>query len=220
MLDSLQARHPDVTFEIDETNDYRLFPFESVSRGPSWFQNGSPSPRQLLHNVWNLSPWVPAFSLGQHFLGDYRGTDPAAVDLRMATALLSHPTFFSDPRRYDGAVLDRAAKWLAFRRAHLDAFTGVVYPLLGDPLAGGWTALQSWDPEAGRGAVLAFRQDAASTTVTVPLRNVPPGRTFSLVRAPDGVVVGTVTSEQLSAGLPVTVDAPGGLDVLVIEPLG
>ena len=69
MLDRLQRDHPDVTFQIDETNDYRLFPFESVARGPSWFQNGSPEPDQLLHNLWNLSPYVPAFSLGQHFLG-------------------------------------------------------------------------------------------------------------------------------------------------------
>ena len=30
MLDRLRADHPDVTFQIDETNDYRLFPFESV----------------------------------------------------------------------------------------------------------------------------------------------------------------------------------------------
>ena len=69
MLDRIQRDHPDVTFQIDETNDYRLFPFESVARGPSWFQNGSPPPEQLLHNLWNLSPYVPAFSLGQHFLG-------------------------------------------------------------------------------------------------------------------------------------------------------
>ena len=40
MLDRLIADHPDVTFQIDETNDYRLFPFESIARGPSWFQNG------------------------------------------------------------------------------------------------------------------------------------------------------------------------------------
>ena len=45
MLDRLQAKYPDVTFQIDETNDYRLFPYESVARGPSWFQNGSPEYR-------------------------------------------------------------------------------------------------------------------------------------------------------------------------------
>ena len=34
MLDRLRADHPHVTFQIDETNDYRLFPFESVTPGP------------------------------------------------------------------------------------------------------------------------------------------------------------------------------------------
>ncbi|HEV7888555.1 MAG TPA: alpha-galactosidase [Acidimicrobiales bacterium] len=220
MLDSLRAAHPGVTFEIDETNDYRLFPFESVSRGPSWFQNGSPSPSRLLHNIWTLSPWVPASSLGQHFLGDYRGTDPAAVDLRMAAALLSHPTFFSDLSGYDDAVLDRASAWLAFRRAHLADFTGVVYPLLDDPLANGWTALQSWNPETATGALLAFRQDAGAATASVALRNVPPGRTFTLRSAPSGDVVGTATSEQLAAGLPVTIAQPGGQQVLLLAPSG
>ena len=36
MLDTLRAKYPDVVFQIDETNDYRMFPFESVSRGPTW----------------------------------------------------------------------------------------------------------------------------------------------------------------------------------------
>jgi hypothetical protein len=218
LLDRLRAKHPGVTFEIDETNDYRLFPFESVSRGPSWFQNGSPPPHQLLHNIWNLSPWIPAFSLGQRFLGDYRGTDPAAIDLRMAVALLSHPTFFSDLRRYEPAALDRASTWLAFRRAHIDAFTGVVYPLLADPLDGKWTALQSWNADTASGALLAFRQGAAESTMTVPLRNVPAGRTFDLVAAPGGETVGTATSAELAAGLPVAIAEPQGQKVLLIVP--
>ena len=218
MLDALRAQHPDVTFEIDETNDYRLFPFESVSRGPSWFQNGSPTPSHLLHNIWNLSPWIPAFSLGQHFLGDYRGTDPAAIDLRMAAAMLSHPTFFADLRKYDEAALDRASTWLRFRSEHLDAFTGVVYPLLSDPIEGGWTALQSWDAEAGSGALLAFRQGSAESSRVVALRNVPAGRTFNLIAAPTGEVVGTVTSAQLSAGINVEIPAQNGQRVLLVVP--
>lgn len=218
MLDQLRAAHPGVTFETDETNDYRLFPFESTSRGPTWFQNGAPDPMRLLHNLWDLSPWIPASALGQHFLGDVRGpADPAAGDLRMAVAMLSHPTFFSDLRRYDPAVLDRAAQWLAFRRAHLDAFTGVVYPLLADPLEGGWTALQSWNPDTASGALLAFRQGASTDTVRIALRNVPRGRTFDLVDVPSGAVVGTATSAELSAGLPVTITAPQGQRVLLLH---
>ena len=79
MLDRLRRDHPHVTFQIDETNDYRLFPFESVARGPSWFQNGSPPPDRLLHNLWNLSPYVPAFSLGQHALGGRAYARPPGV---------------------------------------------------------------------------------------------------------------------------------------------
>ncbi|MGH2794398.1 MAG: hypothetical protein ACRDKG_08835, partial [Actinomycetota bacterium] len=69
MFDRLQAAHPEVTFQVDETNDYRMFPFESVARGPSWFQNGAPEASMLLHNIWNLAPWIPGYSLGQHALG-------------------------------------------------------------------------------------------------------------------------------------------------------
>ena len=36
----MQQRHPDVTFELDETNDQRSWPFESAQLGPSWFDNG------------------------------------------------------------------------------------------------------------------------------------------------------------------------------------
>lgn len=220
MLDAIQAKHPGVTLQIDETNDYRLFPFESVNRGPSWFQNGSPTPQHLLHNIWNLSPWIPAFSLGQHFLGDYRGTDMAEVDLRMAAAMLSHPTFFSDLRRYDPAVFDRASQWLAFRRAHLADFTGVVYPLLSDPLAGGWTGFQSWNADEASGALLLFRQSSPSPTVRVSAHSIPDGMTFDLVVAPSGQVVGTATSAQLQDGLDVTIEAPHGHQVLLIQPSG
>ena len=166
MLDRLEASFPNVTFQIDETNDYRLFPFESVARGPSWFQNGAPEPSRLLHNLWNLSPFVPASSIGQHFLGD-RSYETWPVDTLMIAALLSHLTFFTDLRTLPPAVLDAAAPWLAFYRRYRTTLTnGVVYPLLTDPLANGWTALQSWNPSTARGALLVFRQDAAADSVT------------------------------------------------------
>ena len=76
----------------------------------------------------------------------------------MAAALLSHITFFHDPRDLPEAVVDRVGVWTAFYREHRGLLDGVVYPLLADPLERGWTALQAWDPEAGSGALLAFRQ--------------------------------------------------------------
>jgi hypothetical protein len=218
MLDRLKADHPDVTFEIDETNDYRLFPYASVSRGPSWFQNGTPTPDRLLHNLWNLAPWIPTESLGQHFLGG-RQYDRYPVDTLMAAALLSAPTFFSDLRSLPQPVVDEAAPWTRFYAEHRDQLTeGVTYPLLEDPLKLGWTALQTWDPDKARGAVLAFRQQAGADTVTVALRGVPDNRVFNLYAAPSGELVGQATSAQLQAGISLGVPDKDGVKVLLVQP--
>jgi hypothetical protein len=217
MLDRLIARNPGVTFQIDETNDYRLFPFESVTRGPSWFQNGSPSPDRLLHNLWNLSPYVPAYSLGQHFLGanQYRNYP---MDTLMATALPGHLTFFSDLRQIPTDVLDAARPWLDFYKEHRDNFAQMSYPLLNDPLEKGWTALQTWDPGEGSGALLAFRQESADSARTIALRNVPPGMTFDLFEGPSGDRIGTATSAELSNGIEVSIPNVNGASVILIEP--
>jgi hypothetical protein len=216
MLDRLRRDHPDVTFQIDETNDYRLFPYESVARGPSWFQNGSPGPERLLHNLWNLSPYIPAASLGQHVLGG-RAYEDHPVDTLMAAALPSHITFFSDIRELPAEVVTRARQWIDFYREHRAAFTQMTYPLLADPLNGDWTALQPWDPERGEGALLAFRQGSPDATRRIALENVPPGRTFDLIRAPGGEPAGTATSEELAEGIDVRIDVEDGAQVLVIR---
>ncbi len=217
MLDDLQATYPEVTFQIDETNDYRLFPFESVTRGPSWFQNGSPAPERLLHNVWNLSPYVPAYSLGQHFLGG-RAWERYPVDTLMAAALTSHPTFFSDLRSVPAEVVHQARAWTDSYSAHRDLFAQMVYPLLDDPIDGGWTALQPWQPEQGRGALLVFRQDSPEASTTVALRNVPEGMTFDVFEAPTGARVATYTSEQLSSGIDISLPEPRTARVLLVLP--
>jgi len=218
MLDRLRRAYPDVVFEIDETNDYRLFPFESVVRGPTWFQNGSPPPPQLLHELWDLSPYVPASAIGQKLLaGDLYRSYPVAT--LMAGALLSHVIVASDLRSLPDGVIDAARPWLDFYRAHATReLGGVVYPLLDDPLKRGWTALQSWDPDAGRGALLVFRQDSPEATRRVALVNVPPARDFDLLEAPTGRPLGTATSRELRDGLEVTVPELHGASVLLIEP--
>jgi hypothetical protein len=219
MVDRLIADYPKVTFQIDETNDYRMFPFESVARGPSWFQNGSPAPERLLHNTWNLSPYVPAYSLGQHFLGG-RAYERYPVDTLMAAALTSHMTFFSDLATLPAEVIDQAAPWIEFFKQNRDYFTRMIYPLLDDPMAGDWTALQTWDLENASGALLVFRQSSEDSSTTVRLRGVPPGMTFNLVEAPTGAHVGVVTSEQLTSGLDVLLDQTNTAKVLLITPSG
>ncbi|MFL5913708.1 MAG: alpha-galactosidase [Gaiellaceae bacterium] len=217
MIDRLRRDHPEVTFQIDDTNDYRLFPFASVTRGPTWFQNGRPDPGRLLHNLWILAPYVPGFAVGQHMLGgDTLKHFPVAT--LMAAALPSHMTYIDDLRTLPPAVVDEAAQWISLYTAHRDELGGVLYPLLDDPLKNGWTALQSWDPDAGRGAVLAFRQGAAAETRRIALQNVTPGRSFDLFEAPTGAYAGTVTSVDLEQGIDVSVPAPNGAKVLLVEP--
>jgi hypothetical protein len=216
MLDRLRADYPDVTFAIDETNDYRLFPFESISRGPTWFQNGGPSPDRMLHNLWNLSPYVPAFALGQEALAN-RDFEHYPVDTLMAASLLSHITFFQDIRRLPDAVIDEVRPWSDFYARNRDLLDGVVYPLLEDPLKRGWTALQAWDPRAGNGALLAFRQGSGDASQTIALRNVPGGRTFALREGADETPLGTVTSAELKRGLRVEIPEAEGSRVVLIE---
>jgi hypothetical protein len=217
MVDELRAAHPDVVFEIDETNDYRMFPYESVTRGPTWFQNGGPGPERVLHNVWALSPYIPSFALGHKLLAGGAWKE-WPLDTVFASAMATQVLFTTDLRKLEPEVIDGAKPWMEWQKANRAALDGVAYPLLEDPLAKQWTALQVWNPETARGVLLAFRQDGAGATKTIALRNVPAGRTFTLREAPTGAVVGTATSEELRAGLPVQIDAPRGARVLAIEP--
>jgi hypothetical protein len=137
----------------------------------------------------------------------------------MAVALLSHVTYFSELRTLPAAVVDATVPWTAFYQARRDLLTGgVVYPLLEDPLAQRWTALQAWNPEVGRGALLAFRQDDVRPAVTVALRNVRGDGSFDLLAGPTGERVATVTADQLRAGLRVELPQPRTAQVLLIVP--
>lgn len=213
MIDRLRADFPDVTFQIDETNDYRLFPFDSVVRGPTWFTNGGPSLPQVLHNTWSLSPWIPAFALGQKTLTpSQRDGNPTSTVI--AATLLNQQLVAEDLRAIPLETVDAARRWFDWGKEHRRALDGVVYPLLDDPLQRGWTALQSWDPEGRRGVLLAFRQDDPAQSAAVALRNVPDG-TYELRAAPDDALVGTVRADELRAGLPVTLPQRGARVLLI-----
>jgi hypothetical protein len=217
MLDRLIADHPGVTFEIDETNDYRLFPFESVARGPSWYQNGSPPPNEALHASWILAPFVPPFALGRSVFGNGRWME-FDVDYLMAAALPSHMTFFIDLENIPEQVVTKARVWTDYYKEHRDSLATFTYPLLEDPVTGAnWTALQPWNPETGRGFLLVYRQDSPDAMKTVALRNVPPGKTFELFEAPADVPLGTFSSADLASGIPISIDERKRAKVIRIE---
>jgi len=223
MVDRLRRDFPTVTFQMDETNDYRSFPFESTMRGPTWFQNWPPDVPRLLHNIWVLSPYVPAYTIGQAALdgegGGKLGWHRYPVGTLMAAALPTHVTFWRDLRTIPGSVIRRAARWVAFYKRHRGSFSLATFPLLGEPLDGGWTALQEWNPDSQRGALLVFRQNGAGRSRAVRLRLVRPGLTYRLVEAPSGRLAGVVTSAQLRSGLRVKL-VKNGARVLLIDPVG
>ena len=144
MVDRVIADHPDVTIQIDETNDYRLFPFESAARGPSWYANGSPRPNEALHNLWIHAPYVPGSTLGQGAMA--RTGQGWSADYLGAVMLGSHVTFFRDLTQYSEDEIATAARWVALYKKYRGRFTGLAFPLLDDPLPGdNWTALQWWN---------------------------------------------------------------------------
>ncbi len=223
MVDRLQAAHPEVTFQTDETNDYRLFPFESVARGPSWFQNGAPEASMLLHNLWNLAPYVPGFSIGQHALGRSEEVASKGIDVLMAVALGSHITFWTEiDDELSAGQRAQVKRWTDFYKRHREELATFTYPLLTDPLGGGWAALQPWNPDTGTGFLLAYRQSASNATQPIALRGVRGGGDFALtlIDPADGssTSLGSVSGEKLRSGLDVTVAATDGYAIIRITP--
>lgn len=219
MLDRVIADHPDVTIQMDETNDYRLFPFEALARGPTWYQNGSPEPRASLHANWLLTPYLPPYALGRAALrtGDL---ETMSADYQMAVALLSHISFFNDLTEIPATAVPRIRAWMEYYRAHREDFASFTYPLLDeDPYEGtGWAAFQPWNPETGRGALLVYRQDAEEASRVIRLRNVPEGR-YRLLEAPAETQRHEYSAAQLRAGIAIAIPARQSARVFRIERL-
>jgi hypothetical protein len=220
MLDRILADHPDVTIQMDETNDYRLFPFEALARGPTWYQNSSPNTSEALHTNQVLVPFLPPYALGRNALNTNRlSTDSAGY--QMAVALLSHVTFFNDLPSIPASVRATVRRWNDYYKAHREDLATFTYPLLTeDPLsAANWAAFQAWNPETARGTLLVYRQDSDAGSKTIHLRNVPAG-TYRLYEAPDETASADYTAEQLRAGIDISLPAKRSAKVLRIERIG
>ena len=218
MLDRIQADHPKVTIQIDETNDYRLFPFESVTRGPSWYANGGPDANEALHNLWLLSPYIPAYTLGQQTLAGER--DQRSTEYLMAVALASHWTYFTDLTKFTDEQVATAGKWADLYHRERDRFAQFTYPLLDDPISGkNWTALQPWNADEQSGALMVYRQDAAEESKTVALRGVRGDGTYRVTEALTGATIGEYTAGQLRDGLTVALPQRYSAKVLLIDPV-
>ena len=216
-----EARHPGVTFELDETNDQRLWALRSAALGPSWFDNGhlqgSSYPSRLLHDVWSAAPWIPPSSLA---FGTYDGdlAAPYTPDYLMPIALLGHVTFWSDLTKLSPADVSETAWWVSWYEAHRAELSGLVYEdTAADPIDGtSWAVFQPWDGD--HGYLFAFRQAGTQSSVTVDLQGVNPARSYTLTDVRTSQVIGTFTGAQLAAGLTLTLPVPYSAQVLSVTP--
>jgi hypothetical protein len=225
LVRAMQQRHPRVTFELDETNDQRAWPFESAALGPSWFDNGhlhgSGPVAKLLHDIWSAAPWVPAWSIGAGLYdgtlaGPYRGA--RGVDFLFPLAMLGHVTFWSDLRRLTQTQRRETAWWIRWYRAHRMSFGPAVYELTAhDPLDGrSWAAWQPWSGR--RGYVMAFRQSGGPARLRLRLHAVVPGRRYAVTEVRTGRRVAVWPGRRLRAGLPVALSRFHA-EVLSIRPV-
>jgi hypothetical protein len=218
-----QRLHPGVTFELDETNDQRLWPFRSAALGPSWFDNGhlqgSSYPSRLLHDIWSAAPWIPPSSLG---FGTYDGdlTGPYTAGYLMPIALLGHVSFWSDLTKLSSAQLTETAWWVRWYEAHRSELAGVVYEdSSADPIDGkSWAAFQPWD--GTHGYVFAFRQGAGPASRSIALRGLEPDMTYTLTNVRTGAALGSFRGTQLERGVTVTLARPYSALVASVVPTG
>jgi hypothetical protein len=219
----LQANHPGVTFELDETNDQRSWPFESVALGPSWFDNAhghdvGTKQSKLLHDVWTAAPWIPPSSIG---VGTYDGTltAPYTVDYIFPISMLSHITFWTDLRKLDASQRAETAWWIAWYKAHRGDLGGLVYEnTQKDPLDGkGWAAFEPWS--AGHGYLFAFRQSEGPDTQKIKLYGLTASRNYTVTNVRTGAALGTFRGAELTTnGLQVNLPNTYSASVFSVSP--
>jgi len=220
----LQHDNPDVTFELDETNDQRTFPFESAALGPAWFDNdhthGSDVATKQLHDLWSYAPWLPTSEVG---FGVYdgtlgTGTGQYTASYLMPAAILSHFTFWTDLTQLSPADAAETSWWTAWYAAHRAGLEGMVYEdTLADPIDGmAGLVLQPWSGD--RGYLFAFRQGGAATQ-HVALQGIDPHTRYRLTSVRDGLVLGTFGGSELLRGIDLTLPSPFSALVVSVTPL-
>jgi len=209
-VESLKAAHPEVTFSFDETNDQRMYAFESVARGPSWLDNAHAhtlpdgtrvsAPAQLLHDVWMAAPWIPPSSLGVGLFDGGTLDAGYAADFLLPIAALTHMTFWTDLTKLSPQDRATTAWWLGWYHDHASELGALVYRLTEqdpwDGMAG--AAFQPWDPVADRGFLFVFRQ--AGDAPIARLQGLAPGHRYTLTNVRDGSVIGSFDAAALAAG--------------------
>jgi Melibiase len=209
-VESLKSAHPEVTFTFDETNDQRMYAFESVARGPSWFDNAHghalpdgtavSKPAQILHDVWMAAPWVPPSTLGIGLFDSGTLDAGYAADFLLPAALLTHVTFWKDLTKIGDDDKATTMWWLQWYHQHASELGGLVYRLSdADPWDGTAAAVfQPWNPLTDSGFLFAFRQ--AGGAPAAPFQGLVPAHRYTVTAVRDGSLIGSFTAEELAGG--------------------
>ncbi|MDQ6747288.1 MAG: alpha-galactosidase [Candidatus Dormibacteraeota bacterium] len=225
MVRGFQQRHPGVTFELDETNDQRAWPFESAAIGPSWFDNGHTDGgghraglsyvSKELHDLWSAAPWLPPSSIGFGLFDDYLRA-PYSARYLLPMALLSHFTFWTDLTRLPPADAAETRWWTAWYEAQRDSIPRFAYEdTAADPADGhSWMALQPWSGDSGY--LFVFRQAGPDATQPIRLQGLVAEHSYSLTDVRTGQVLGTFSGARAMAGLPVNLGSPYASAVIAV----
>lgn len=219
-----ERNHPGVAFELDETNDQRLWAFGTTQIGPTWFDNGhlhgSTQPAKLAHDVWDAAPWIPPSLIGT---GLFDGTlkPPYSEDQMAAIGILSHITLWTDLTKLAPRQAARAAGWFRWYRRNRGLLSGAAYELTTtDPIDGkSWVALEPFDPIKRAGVLVAVRQAGGPPVQRFPLRGLDARRKYVVRLAPSGRIFSRQTGRYLlQRGLRVRLPHPQSAAVFQISP--
>jgi hypothetical protein len=224
LVNQFESKHPNVTFEFDETNDQRTFPFESAALGPAWFDNdhthGSDVATKQLHDLWSYAPWLPTSEAGFGVYDGTLGSGPGqyTASYLMPAAILSHFTFWTDLTKLSQPDAAETVWWTSWYKAHRAALSGMVYEdTPADPIDGkAGLVLQPWSGD--RGYLFAFRQ-GGDATQHVALQGIDPHLRYQLVSVRDGVVLGSYRGADLLQGIDLVLPSPFSALVVSITPV-
>lgn len=221
MVRRMEARHPNVTFELDETNDQRAWPFESEALGPSWFDNNHDhhvaQTAELLHDLWSAAPWMPTQTLGVGSLDEGALAGGTPTSYLMPLALLSHLTFWTDFTKLSPVQRVVVAGWDRWYQRHRGGVGPLDYELTrADPLDGkSWLVLEPWNGSSGY--LFAFRQETKVSSLRVRVQGVRPSARYTVRDVATGAVVERCSGRSLLRGLRVRLPRAYSARVLSIS---
>jgi hypothetical protein len=234
LVASWQARHPDVVFQLDETIDERSFPYAALALGPTWFEDdhvksvshpGATRLSQELSDLWQVSPWVPASTLGIPLFHDTVSTTApdGTAGYQLPFALLGEATFWRDTTTLSPADAAETRWWTGWYAAHRAAYTGLVLrDSTADPIDGlAPVVLQPWDHQTRTGYLTVVRQgggDPGPQTLTVPVRDVDPAANYALADVRTGEALGNFGGAELAAGVSVVLADRYRTRVIAVAP--